>query len=70
MTEPPHVVAPENVAVPHGGVQPAGTQGGAAFDVPALVSVADVTKPLLVAVTDTVADVLYPKPDCVTVPDV
>jgi hypothetical protein len=67
MTEPPQVVPPVNVAVPHGGEHPAGTH---AAEVPVLVAVLLFVKPLLVAVTDTVADVLYPKPDCVTVPDV
>jgi hypothetical protein len=45
-----------------------GKNGGATLDVPASVAVSDVTKPARLAVTETVAEVLYARPDCVTVP--
>ena len=47
-----------------------GKKGGGAFDVPARVAVAEVTKPERLAVTETVADVLAARPVCVTVPSI
>jgi hypothetical protein len=46
MTEPPHVTEVYRIALPQGGVQPAGTQ---ADEVPACVAVSLVSKPVLVA---------------------
>jgi hypothetical protein len=45
-----------------------GKNGGATLDVPASVAVSDVAKPIRLAGTETVAEVLYANPAWVTVP--